>query len=179
MIKPASQYNAPFEIEYDILKKLDDIENSGILVSGNSNVSGSSNTPCNCSNDSSEMLTALYAIKTSIDNKEISNQIIKETIIEKPVEVVKEVEVIKTVYVPKPVEKIIEKKIYIEKPIGNCSCNHTDCTCNHEHIITVVTGTSYNTGVTPQTNKTHNNFLKEQHEKFKKKVRELPIGFSI
>lgn len=127
-MKPISEYKAPFEIEYDILKKLYDIENSGLLVSTSANTS-----TCNYSTDITSLLTALYEIKASIDSKEY-------IVIEKPVEVIKEVikevevpvevikEVIKEVQVPVEVikEVIIEKIIYECPPENTGNTDDTD-----------------------------------------------------
>lgn len=106
MIKPASQYNAPFEIEYDILKKLYEI-GEGITIDNDL-------TTCNCDNSNLELV--LQQIKTVIENKETTNT---ETIIEKPVIVEKPIIVETEHIVEKPVihEIVVEKQTIIEKPI--------------------------------------------------------------
>lgn len=106
MIKPASQYNAPFEIEYDILKKLYEI-GEGITVDNDLQT-------CNCDNSNLELV--LQQIKTVIENKETTNT---ETIIEKPVIVEKPIIVETEHIIEKPVihEIVVEKQTIIEKPI--------------------------------------------------------------
>lgn len=122
MIKPKSEYDSVFSIAYDILLKHYELEEK--LATNELNIG----TSCNCDNTNIE--ATLQELKEIIQNKECVG---KETIIEKPVIVEKPVEVIKEVIVEKPVEKIVYKEKIVEKPVEvikeiikevNCGCNH-------------------------------------------------------
>lgn len=129
MIKPKLEYDSTFSIAYDILLKHYELEEK--LAANELNIGAS----CNCDNTNIEV--ALHELKDIIQNKECG---CKETIIEKPVIVEKPVEVIKEVIVEKPVEKIVYKEKIVEKPIEvikeiikvvNCGCNHSAHTETH------------------------------------------------
>lgn len=131
MIKPKSEYDSTFSIAYDILVKHYELEEK--LAANELNIGAS----CNCDNTNIE--ATLQELKDIIENKECG---CKETIIEKPVIVEKPVEVIKEVIVEKPVEKIVYKEKIVEKPVEvikeiikevNCGCNHS--THTETHII--------------------------------------------
>lgn len=131
MIKPKLEYDSVFSIAYDILLKNYELEEK--LASNELNIG----TSCNCDNANIE--ATLQELKDIIQNKECG---CKETIIEKPVIVEKPVEVIKEVIVEKPVEKIVYKEKIVEKPVEvikeiikevNCGCNHG--THAETHII--------------------------------------------
>ena len=126
MIKPKLEYDSVFSIAYDILLKNYELEEK--LAANELNIG----TSCNC--DSANIEATLQELKDIIQNKEFG---CKETIIEKPVIVEKPVEVIKEVIVEKPVEKIVYKEKIVEKPVEvikevvkevikevNCGCNH-------------------------------------------------------
>lgn len=122
MIKPKLEYDSVFSIAYDILLKNYELEEK--LAANELNIG----TSCNCDNANIE--ATLQELKDIIQNKEFG---CKETIIEKPVIVEKPVEVIKEVIVEKPVEKIVYKEKIVEKPVEvikeiikevNCGCNH-------------------------------------------------------
>jgi hypothetical protein len=129
MIKPKLEYDSTFSIAYDILLKHYELEEK--LAANELNIGAS----CNCDNTNIE--STLQELKDIIQNKECG---CKETIIEKPVIVEKPVEVIKEVIVEKPVEKIVYKEKIVEKPVEvikeiikvvNCGCNHSAQTETH------------------------------------------------
>lgn len=129
MIKPKLEYDSVFSIAYDILLKHYELEEK--LAANELNIIAS----CNCDNTNIE--ASLQELKEIIQNKECGG---KETIIEKPVIVEKPVEVIKEVIVEKPVEKIVYKEKIVEKPVEvikeiikevNCGCNHGTHTETH------------------------------------------------
>ena len=133
MIKPKLEYDSTFSIAYDILLKHYELEEK--LAANQINIGAS----CNCDNTNIE--ASLQELKDIIQNKECG---CKETIIEKPVIVEKPVEVIKEVIVEKPVEKIVYKEKIVEKPVEvikevvkevikevNCGCNHSTHTETH------------------------------------------------
>lgn len=117
------EYNSPFDIEYDILKKLFD----GIEIIHSMS-----------DDDKRDFLVALGSIKSAIDNKKcepavievekevvkpirqevvVKEQVIKE--VDRPVVVKEQVikEVSKPVVVKEPVVKVIEKQVVVKEPV--------------------------------------------------------------
>lgn len=111
MLKPKNyqNYNSTYDINYEILKKLYELTDSGITTI---NINDTP-TQCNCTHvtfDDTSILTALDDIKNSIDNKTCQCQTvetIKEVVVEKPVYVEKEVVVEKVIYKCPPPEQYI------------------------------------------------------------------------
>ena len=99
-IKPASQYVAPFDIEYDILKKLHELEDKFTVETDDDS--------CNCGCTTNAVELAIQQLTDVIANKDCTTkEVIKETIIEKPV----------FIEVEKPVEKIVYQVKVVEKPV--------------------------------------------------------------
>lgn len=99
-IKPASQYVAPFDIEYDILKKLHELEDKFTVETNDDS--------CNCGCTTNAVELAIQQLTDVIANKDCTTkEVIKETIIEKPV----------FIEVEKPVEKIVYQVKVVEKPV--------------------------------------------------------------